>query len=133
MDEGIASLFIINRQTSVLKAKIEKKIPKNKTVYNSSGKAKNKFFEACLQAILAKLNLEVVSHLIIGSPGFHKDNFLDYVKTYANKNSSNKLLSAFLSKIITVRASSGFQSAVKEILEDETVKNLIKESILGKE
>jgi len=48
MEEGLASLFIINKQTSIMKAKIEKSIPKNKTVYNSSGKAKDKFFESCL-------------------------------------------------------------------------------------
>lgn len=111
MEDGIGNLFIVNKQTSIQKAKIQKQIPKNKTVYNSSGKARDKFFEACLQAILQKLNLEVVSHLIIGSPGFVKDNFLEYCKTAATK-ASNKKLQNFLPNFILVRCSSGYKQSV---------------------
>lgn len=132
MEDGIANLFIISRQTSILKAKIDKKIPKNKSVFNQTGKARDKFFEQCLQAILAKLNLDIVGNLIIGSPGFVKDNFMEYLKTSANKASNHKLQS-FLSQIILVRCSSGFKNSVQEILEDQTVKHLLKESILGME
>jgi len=80
MEDGIANLYIINRQTSILKSKIERSIPKNKTAFNSSGKAKDKFFVACLNSIMQKINFEVVSKLIIGSPGFVKDNFMDFLK-----------------------------------------------------
>ena len=34
MDEGIANLFVMTRSTSILKQKIEKSIPKNKSVHN---------------------------------------------------------------------------------------------------
>ena len=74
----------------------------------------------------------MVSHLIIGSPGFVKDNFLEYCKSAATK-ASNKKLQNFLPNFILVRCSSGYKQAVQEILEDEGVKSLIKESILGNE
>ena len=34
MEEGIAHIFLIGKQTSVLKAKIEKNIPKKKAITN---------------------------------------------------------------------------------------------------
>jgi len=52
MEEGLANLFVMTWSTSILKQKIEKSIPKNKNVHNQQGKAKDKFYEACVQAIL---------------------------------------------------------------------------------
>ena len=34
MEEGLANLFVMTRSTSILKQKIEKSIPKNKSVHN---------------------------------------------------------------------------------------------------
>jgi len=48
MEEGIAHLYVMTRSTSILKAKIEKSIPKNKSVHNQYGKARDKFFDACI-------------------------------------------------------------------------------------
>jgi protein pelota len=45
MEEGISHLYLIGKATSILKAKIDKKIPKKKNIQNQYAKAKGKFFD----------------------------------------------------------------------------------------
>lgn len=52
MEEGIAHLFLVGRNTSKLKAKIEKRISKKKAYASQHDKQKNKFFEQVLQAFV---------------------------------------------------------------------------------
>jgi len=132
MEEGLANLFVMTRSTSILKQKIEKSIPKNKSVHNQYGKAKDKFFDACIQALMAKLDLDSIGYLIVGSPGFVKDNFMDYFKTFSAK-STNKSLQKLVSSTILVHTSTGFKSGLKEIIESEEIKEILKETIIGKE
>lgn len=91
MEEGLANLFVMTRSTSILKQRIEKSIPKNKSVHNQYGKARDKFFDSCIQAILGKLDLDNISNLIVGSPGFVRENFLQYITAYAGKSSNKGL------------------------------------------
>lgn len=48
MEEGMAHLFLVGRNTSKLKAKIEKRVSKKKAFASNHEKQRNKFFEACL-------------------------------------------------------------------------------------
>ena len=44
MDEGIAHIFLVSKNTTKLKSKIEKTISKNKAFGSKTQKQKNKFF-----------------------------------------------------------------------------------------
>jgi len=48
MEEGIAHLFLVGKNTSKLKAKVEKRISKKKAYASQHDKQKNKFFENVL-------------------------------------------------------------------------------------
>lgn len=52
MEEGIAHLFLVSRNTSKLKAKIEKRISKKKAYVSQHDKQKAKFYEQVLQALV---------------------------------------------------------------------------------
>ena len=80
MEEGIAHLYLLTNKTSMLKAKVEKAIPKNKQYNDQNKKAKERFYHLCLEAIENKLNLDCITTVVIGSPGFTKDRFKEYIE-----------------------------------------------------
>ena len=82
MEEGIAHLFLVAKNTSKLKAKIEKRIPKKKAFVQQHDKQTNRFFEMVTQAFVMHFKEMVPSlkAVIVGSPGFIKDSYLEYLK-----------------------------------------------------
>lgn len=133
MEEGISNLFLITNKTARLRAKIEKAIPKNKKYNKQNYKAKSKFYNAILTAIEQKLDLNVIECLLVGSPGFTKDGFMQYVKEEFGKRKSAKLEQFFKDKVLLVHCSSGFKHSVKEILEDQAVQERIKKHSCSRE
>jgi len=51
MEEGIANVFLVSQHKTVVKAKIEKTIQKNKGGGQKNAASKNKFFDAVLNAV----------------------------------------------------------------------------------
>lgn len=81
---------------------------------------------------MAKLDLDSIGYLIIGSPGFVRENFMEYFKAFAMK-STNKSLQKLVGNVLLVHTSTGFKSGLNEIVESEEVKEILKETIIGKE
>ena len=84
---------------------------------------KNKFFDATITALRKHFDGDMQSHwkkvscVVVGSPGFTRENFLHYLReTSERKNSS--FLKSVVSKVILSHCSSGFKQALKEILSD---------------
>jgi len=65
-----------------------------------------------MQALLRHVNFEVVKCVLIGSPGFVKDQFYEYMFQQAVKM-DNKLLLDNKSKFMLVHASSGFKHSLR--------------------
>ena len=57
-----------------------------------------------------------VGCVVIGSPGFVCENFVNYLKNMCQKKSNDVFLKDFVSKIVTSHCSSGYQHSLKEIL-----------------
>jgi len=55
--------------------------------------------------------------MVIGSPGFYKDNFYQYLKEQTEKKKS-LYLKELLSKTIVTHTSSGFKHSLNEIMQD---------------
>ncbi|XP_077995484.1 protein pelota homolog [Glandiceps talaboti] len=121
MQEGLANVCLVTSSMTIVRAKIETNIPrKRKGMCTQHDKGLERFYEALMQAILRHINFDVVKCILIGSPGFVKDQFHDYMFTQAVKNDI-KLLLENKSKFILVHASSGFKHSLKEILSDPAI------------
>lgn len=71
-----------------------------------------RFYESVMQGILRHISFDIVKCVIIASPGFVKDQFMDYMVEQAIK-SDNKLILDNKSKFMLVHASSGFKHSLK--------------------
>lgn len=120
MQEGLAHICLVLSSMTLVKSKIEMSIPrKRKGLCGNHDKGLEKFFDRIIQALLTHINFEVVKALVVGSPGFIKDQFLTYMNTYAVKNISTcKILLDNRSKFMPLHCSSGFKHSIKEMFED---------------
>lgn len=120
MQEGLANVCLILSSMTLVKAKIEMNIPrKRKGLCANHDKNMEKFYERIIQALLTHIKFDIVKAIIIASPGFLKDQFFEYMNSYAMKNvSANKVLIDNRSKFVLVHSASGFKHSLKEIFED---------------
>lgn len=65
-----------------------------------------------MQGILRHINFDLVKCVILASPGFVKDQFMDYMIQQAIK-SDNKVILDNKSKFLLVHTSSGFKHSLK--------------------
>lgn len=75
----------------------------------------NRFYESVVQAILRHVNFDIVKCIIIASPGFVKDQFMENMIQQATKT-DNKVILENKVKFILVHASSGFKHSLKGIV-----------------
>lgn len=71
-----------------------------------------RFYENVMQGILRHVNFEIVKCIIIASPGFVKDQFMEYIIQQTSKLDI-KLILENKSKFMLVHASSGFKHSLK--------------------
>ncbi|XP_044003835.1 protein pelota isoform X2 [Aphidius gifuensis] len=128
MQDGIANICLITSNMTIVRAKIDQVIPKKrKGMVTQHEKGLHRFYESVVQAILRHVNFDVVKCVIIASPGFVKDQFMEYMTQQAIK-SDNKLLMENKSKFMLVHSSSGFKHSLKEILAESTVVSRISDT-----
>lgn len=73
-----------------------------------------RFYDNIMQGILRHINFDIVKCIILASPGFVKDQFMDYMIQQAIKT-DNKLILENKSKFLLVHSSSGFKHSLKGI------------------
>lgn len=67
-----------------------------------------------MQGILRHINFDIVKCIILASPGFVKDQFMDYMIQQAIKL-DNKIILENKGKFLLVHSSSGFKHSLKGI------------------
>jgi protein pelota len=68
------------------------------------------------------INFDIVKAIVVGSPGFVKNQFYEFMIAYAVKNiQTHKIILDNKSKFILVHSASGYKHALKEILEDPSL------------
>eukprot|EP00824_Muranothrix_gubernata_P006734 TRINITY_DN18668_c2_g1_i1.p1 TRINITY_DN18668_c2_g1~~TRINITY_DN18668_c2_g1_i1.p1 ORF type:complete len:672 (+),score=102.86 TRINITY_DN18668_c2_g1_i1:95-2017(+) len=123
MQEGLAHVCLITRSMTILRARVETTIPrKRKGAQSSRDKALLTFNENVLQAILRHVNFEVVKCVVVASPGFVKDEFLEYLFAEAVRRNLRPLLEN-RGKFLGCHASTGHKHSLKEVLLDPGVQN----------
>ncbi|XP_076184026.1 protein pelota-like [Ptiloglossa arizonensis] len=121
MQEGIAHICLITSNMTIVRTKIDQVIPrKRKGNVSQHEKGLARFFENIMQGILRHINFDIVKCIILASPGFVKDQYMDYMIQQAIKT-DNKIILENKSKFLLVHSSSGFKHSLKEILAEPAV------------
>lgn len=129
MEEGIAHLYFINNNQTVLHGKINQSIPKKRNGSTQYNKSKKNFFTKILNNLIKEINFENCKCVIIASPGFTKDEFGNFMIDEINNNLKvYQTIKNNLSKIIYCHSSSGYKQSLEEILSKPEIKKLIKDT-----
>ncbi|CAM9164047.1 unnamed protein product, partial [Ectocarpus fasciculatus] len=120
MQEGLAHLCLLTKSLTLTKARIERRIPKKKLGDHGQGSAINKFFDEIYTAIERHVDFNVIKAVLVGSPGFMKDDFMQYFIDRAVR-SDNTLFIQNKSKFVKAHTTSGHKHAIDEIFLDPAV------------
>ena len=89
MEEGLAHIFVISQAKTLLKAKIEKSISQSRGGMSAqkSALSKNKFYDHIINALIKNFAAgegqtanSRIGCIVIGSPGFTRENFFNYLR-----------------------------------------------------
>jgi protein pelota len=128
MQEGLANVCLVTPSMTLCRAKIETSIPrKRKASCSQHEKGLQKFYDQIMQAIIRHMNFDVVKCILVGSPGFVKDHFFEYMMQEAVKQDLKMLLEN-KSKFVLVHTSSGFKHSLKEVLTDPYIQNRLSDT-----
>ena len=134
MHSGLAHLCLVTGSLTITKARIETNIPKKRTGSSNNAKAITKFFEAIYQAILRHVDFSKVKAVLIGSPGYTKEDFFAYLKETCVKRDDRVLRDAVQQdKFVLVRASNGHKYALEEVFSDPAIAKKIEDTKVVKE
>ena len=128
MEEGIAHIFCITQAKTLLKQKIEKAITKSRGAMSAkkNAESKTKFFDHILAALYKEFCTEGqnanqrIGCMVVGSPGFTRENFYNYLRDQADRKQS-PFLKDLSAKCITCHCATGFKHSLKEILSNTAV------------
>lgn len=115
LQEGLAHVCLITASLTVTRSRIERKMPKKKPGDKGFEKAMAHFFSDIYEAVVKHINFAVVKAILIGSPGFLKDDLLKYIMERATSQGETAVLKQ-RSKIVTTYASSGYKKAIDDLL-----------------
>ena len=105
MQSGLAHICIVGRNTTIVKAKVTKAIPKVKARGAGNSEAKQKFFQMTADALIREVPIKDMKCIIIASPGFLQSEFYNFLHDNASKLG---ILNAFQeNKIVQATSSSG--------------------------
>ncbi|KAH7826810.1 putative protein pelota [Monocercomonoides exilis] len=156
MQEGIAHVCVVKNSVTIEKAKVVTNIPRKASTFitrmggsgssaskggsdmSSHSKGINRFFYEVLSAMNKAFNYDLCGNILIGSPGFVKDDFLKQVLVPSKGATSSSPSTGSFSftsinadlyrnkhKIVAVHCSSGHRHAVQELLSSPAVASLL--------
>ncbi|GBG32273.1 Protein pelota [Hondaea fermentalgiana] len=133
MQPGLAHVCLITGHMTILRAKIERNIPKKRADGKIHRENVNKFFEMVLQALLREVDFSIVKSVVIASPGYVKDDFFKYMQAEASKRPDLKPLLQNKERFVLAHASSGFKHALDQVLADPKLQSQLLDSQAAKE
>lgn len=129
---GLAHVCLVTGALTITKAKIVRNIPKKRTGTSQHSKSVQKFYESIYQAILQHVDFAKVKCVVIGSPGFVKDDFFEYCKLEAVRREDRAFIEN-KSKFLLCKASSGHKHALDEMFADPGVASQMTETKVARE
>ncbi|CAM9487969.1 unnamed protein product [Chrysoparadoxa australica] len=114
MTTGLAHVCLVSSHMTVTKARIEINIPRRRPGSSDHKKAIEKFFEAVYQNILRHVSFTKIKCVLLGSPGYVKDDFWEYMNQ-ASVRRDDRALIENKGKFVLCHANSGHKRAVEEL------------------
>lgn len=129
---GLAHLCLVTGTLTVTKARIEMNIPKKRTGSSGHSKAVAKFYEAIYQAIMRHVDFNQVKVVLVGSPGFIKDDFFAYAMQESVRREDRPMIEN-KAKFVLCHASSGHKHALEEVFADPGIMSRMQNTKVAKE
>ncbi|KAF9974368.1 hypothetical protein BGZ73_002219 [Actinomortierella ambigua] len=120
--EGLANICLVTSSMTIIRQHIDCPVPrKRKGSVTNYEKGMRRFFEQIYQAILRHIDFDIVKCVIIGSPGFVREQVYEFIFAEAVRT-DNKILMQNKSKFIQVHTSTGHKQALQEVMNDPAIK-----------
>lgn len=141
MGEGIANICLITEHQTILRQRIEVAVPrKRRGGIDGHDKGMEKFFSTTLSTLLRHMegaktnasNPEKTVPLLIASPGFVAQSFLQYIKGEATRTMNKQLMSIIPSALVA-HSSSHHVHALKEVLASSAIMSQLSDTKFAKE
>jgi protein pelota len=132
MSGGLAHVCLVTGSVTITKARIDMNIPKKRTGSSAHAKAITKFHDAIYRAILTHVPLDKVKCILVGSPGFQKDDFYKYLLAESVRRDDRPFIEN-KAKFVTCHSSSGHKCAIEELFSDPSILSKVTETKLSKE
>eukprot|EP00571_Detonula_confervacea_P008010 CAMPEP_0172315990 /NCGR_PEP_ID=MMETSP1058-20130122/26895_1 /TAXON_ID=83371 /ORGANISM="Detonula confervacea, Strain CCMP 353" /LENGTH=418 /DNA_ID=CAMNT_0013030205 /DNA_START=107 /DNA_END=1363 /DNA_ORIENTATION=- len=132
MSGGLAHVCLVTGSVTVTKARIEVNIPKKRTGSSSHSKAITKFYDAIYRAILTYVPFDKIKCVLLGSPGFQKDDFFKYLLAESVRRDDRPFIEN-KGKFVLCHSSSGHKHAIEELFSDPSILSRVAETKLSKE
>ncbi|KAJ2771616.1 Translation factor pelota, partial [Coemansia linderi] len=122
MQEGLAVICLLTQFMTVVRQKIEVPIPRKRRGSTTNyEKGVQRFYEQIYRGIKQHIDFSVVKVVILGSPGFVRDQFFEYMMAQATK-AEDKTTLENKAKFVLVHTSSGHKGALEEVMRDPQIK-----------
>ncbi|KAJ2551338.1 Translation factor pelota [Coemansia sp. RSA 1933] len=122
MHEGLAVVCLLTQYMTVVRQRIEVPIPRKRRGSTTNyEKGVERFYEQIYRSIKQHIDFSVVKVVILGSPGFLRDQFFDYMMAQAIKT-DDKTIMGNKAKFLRVHTSSGHKGALEEVMRDPQIK-----------
>jgi protein pelota len=132
MSGGLAHVCLVTGSVTVTKARIDVNIPKKRTGSSAHGKSITKFYDAIYRAILTHVAFDKIKCILVGSPGFQKDDFYKYLLAESVRRDDRPFIEN-KGKFVLCRCSSGHKHAIEELFLDPSIMSKVTETKLSKE
>jgi protein pelota len=141
MGEGTANICIITEHQTILRQHIEVPVPrKRKGGADGHTKGMDKFFSTTLSTLLRQIDITSTSNtqqgktlpLLLASPGFVAQAFLQFMKAEATRT-TNKPLLALVPSVIIAHASSPHVHALGDILSSPAITTKLSDTKYARE
>ncbi|KAF9158601.1 hypothetical protein DFQ26_007440 [Actinomortierella ambigua] len=120
--EGLANVCLVTSSMTIIRQHIDCPVPrKRKGSVTNYEKGMRRFFEQIYHAILRHIDFDIVKCVIIGSPGFVREQVYEFIFAEAVRT-DNKILMQNKSKFIMVHTSTGHKQALQEVMNDPAIK-----------
>jgi len=126
MEMGLGHVCLVTKSMTITRARVELSVPRKRPGSSQHEKQRDKFFEYILSAVLQHIDWEVVKAVIVASPGFVKDQFMDYLMDQAARRDLSSLIEN-KHRFVKAKCSSGHKHSLKEVLQDENIMEQLKD------
>ncbi len=132
MQKGLANICLISGYMTIVKARVEKSIPKKRGLVKAHDDAMLRFFELVLQAMLREIDFNIIKVVIVASPGYVKDDFFKFVFRETERRPELRVLRDNKDQFVLVHSSSGHKYALEQVLADESLQNRLSDTYAAK-